>query len=310
MARVGYNPKTGKIKTDARTTIDRAFIAHVEIPAPAAADTTSIISGAPMGAAASAVVSGIGTPDYPRNLKIVCNKSGITSAVKVTGLNCVGETITESKALNGTTPATLSKPFSAITKIDLPAQTNTPAKQKATVEVTQGAQAAGETVFTFVSAATGAAYDITVEYAAAGTEAQAAAILAAALNDDAKFKASWSAKAASAVISIESLDYADQDATVNLTVKTAGTSAITLGSIVVGAVSGVDADRVSIGIGKSFGLPYKLDSADLVVRALFNKALENTAGVVAVNGTDIAGNTFTPNGTPDGAKDIDLYILV
>ena len=65
---------------------------------------------------------------------------------------------------------------------------------------------------------------------------------------------------------------------------------------------------VDIGWGKVFGIPYKLEAAALVLLKLFDKAVDS--GTVAVSATAIESNTLALNGTPNGAKAIDLYVIV
>ncbi len=313
MARVGYDPKKGRIKTDAPgVSIDRGFLAHYHVAAAdaSAESDTAVMALTALGAAAASVTSNLTNPAVPRNIKADAS-ANITTNVKIHGTDFAGKTISEELTLTGTTAVAGDLAFKTITKVDLPARTNAPAKQKATIAVTQGAQGAGTTIFTFTSAATGTAYDISVEFAAEdSTTAKAATVLAVALNANAKFKAKWVAAVATANITIESLTYAAQDTTINLVVKTAGDSNVTLGTITNNTTSGVAEDKVSIGLGKKFGLPYCLYADKLAILKLFNKATETTEGVVINDATDLAKNVYTPNGNPDGAKDIDLYIIV
>ncbi|GEM_PF-2459925 len=311
MARVGFNPKIGTIKTDANTTIDRGFIAHYNIPAASASaeSDTAVMALTAMGAEATSVTTGFTDPIVPRNVKVDGSAANITGNVKVYGTNFAGEAIDETIALDGTTAKPGNLAFKSITKVDLPARTNAPAKQKATVEVTQGAQAAGSTVFTFLSEQTGDAFDVTVSFLVGDdTPTEAAVKLAAGLNANATFTAKWLAAAATVNVTIESKAYAAQDATINLTVKTAGDSAITLGVIAVDTVSGVAEDKVSVGIGKKFGIPYMLSADELVVVKLFDNAADT--GTVTPDADEIEKNVIALNGTPDGLKPIDLYIVV
>jgi hypothetical protein len=311
MARVPFNPKIGRIKTDAAAACDRAFLAHFNIPAAdaTAESDTAVMALTALGAEAASVTTGLTSPAAARNVKIDCNKSGITDNVTVYGLNMAGDEIDETKALNGLTAVALDLAFWAITKVDLPARTNTPVKQIATVAVTQGAQAAGSTVFTFLSAQTGDAFDITVPFALADdTTAEAATVLRAALNANATFAAKWTAGGSSANITITSKAYAAQDATINLTVKTAGDSDVTLGSITVDTASGVEEDKVSVGLGKKFGIPYLLEADEQVIVKLFDKSADT--GTVTADADELEKNVIALTGTPDGLKDIDLYIIV
>ena len=254
-----YNHKMGQtIQTDAPgVEADRAFLAHYHIPAASAAaeSDTAVLALTALVALAASVTTGFTNPAVPRNVKVDGSSANMTGNVKVYGTNFAGDAINETIALNGVTAVAGNLAFKTVTKVDLPARTNTPAKQKATIAVTQGAQAAGTTVFTFTSAATGDAYDIDVEFAAEdNTTAEAAAVLRAALNADEAFAEKWIAAGTDANITIERLVFAAQDATINLVVKTAGESAVTVGSITVNTVSGVAEDKVSDGLGKKFGI--------------------------------------------------------
>lgn len=308
-----YNYKRGQtIQTDASgVAVDRSFLAHYNIPAAdaVAESDTAVMALTALGSVAASVTTGFTNPAVPRNVKVVGSASNMTGNVKVYGTNFAGDAITETIALNGATANPGSLAFATVTKVDLPAQTNTPAKQKATIAVTQGAQAAGSTVFTFVSLQTGDAFDITVAFLVGDdTTAKAATKLAAGLNANATFAAKWLAAAAGANVTIESKAFAAQDTTINLTVKTAGDPEITLGSITVNTVSGVAEDKVSVGIGKKFGIPYMLSADELVFIKLFDG--EADTGTVTADVDEIEKNVIELYGTPDGAKAIDLYIVV
>lgn len=312
MARVPFNPKIGSIKTDAGNfSVDRAFLAHFNIPAALATaeSDTAVMALTALGAEAASILTGFNAITTPRNVKVDGSAANMTGNVKVYGTNFAGEAIDETIALNGVTAVAGNLAFLSVTKVDLPVRTNTPAKQKATVAVTQGAQAAGSTVFTFISAITGDAFDITVPFLIGDdTTAEACTKLAAALNANATFAAKWTATPSTANLVIESKIYEAQDATIDLTVKTAGDSAITLGAISVDTVSGVAEDKVSVGVGKKFGIPYMLSADELVIVKLFNNSADT--GTITPDDDEIEKNVIALNGTPDGLKPIDLYILV
>ena len=87
----------------------------------------------------------------------------------------------------------------------------------------------------------------------------------------------------------------------------AGTKAFkTVTKITIPAHDGLGA-TTAIGFGAIFGLPYKLSATEQVIVKLFNNAADT--GTVAKS-ANLESNTFDPNGTPDGAKPIDLYIIV
>lgn len=69
-----------------------------------------------------------------------------------------------------------------------------------------------------------------------------------------------------------------------------------------------DSVTVDVGWGKVFGIPYLLEADEQVLVKLFNKAADS--GTVTPDAVDIEKNVIALNGTPDGLKDIDLYIVV
>lgn len=69
-----------------------------------------------------------------------------------------------------------------------------------------------------------------------------------------------------------------------------------------------DSVTVDVGWGVKFGIPYKLYADELVILKLFNKAAD--AATIVNSATAVESNTATMAGTPDGLKDIDLYVIV
>lgn len=70
----------------------------------------------------------------------------------------------------------------------------------------------------------------------------------------------------------------------------------------------VASETVDVGWGSKFALPYKIATAGLVLVKLFDGSTDT--GTVTANATDLAKNVYDPNGTPDGLKALDFYILV
>lgn len=81
----------------------------------------------------------------------------------------------------------------------------------------------------------------------------------------------------------------------------------TVTSISIPAHDGLGA-TTAIGWGDIFGLPYLLEADEQVIAKLFDKATD--AGTITPDADEIEKNVFAVAGTPNGAKDIDLYILV
>lgn len=67
-------------------------------------------------------------------------------------------------------------------------------------------------------------------------------------------------------------------------------------------------DTVSIGVANIFGLHNMLSSAGLLLRQEFDHSTDG--GSLAVSTTALALNLYTPAGTPNGSKSLDLYYFV
>lgn len=116
-------------------------------------------------------------------------------------------------------------------------------------------------------------------------------------------------------IVVTGLNFAGEEITETHAV-TAGTPATFTGTVAFKEVTSVEVPvqdggsvTVDVGWGDKFGIPYKLYADELVILKLFDKAVD-TGGTLANSATALESNTFDPNGTPDGQKDIDLYIIV
>jgi len=66
-------------------------------------------------------------------------------------------------------------------------------------------------------------------------------------------------------------------------------------------------DTVSVGIGKKFGLPHIVYNAGFLLVKLFDGSADT--GTLAVDADEIEKNLFALNGTPNGAKILDLVYL-
>lgn len=67
-------------------------------------------------------------------------------------------------------------------------------------------------------------------------------------------------------------------------------------------------DTVSIGMAKKFGLPHIVYNAACLLVKLFDGSADT--GTLAVDSDEIEKNLFALNGSPNGAKVLDLYYLV
>jgi hypothetical protein len=65
----------------------------------------------------------------------------------------------------------------------------------------------------------------------------------------------------------------------------------------------------SVGTGAKLGIPRCADDAGDYVFSIFDGAYESTRGTFAVDSTHVESNTFTPNGSPNGSKVVQLFYV-
>ncbi|WEK53325.1 MAG: hypothetical protein P0Y55_12085 [Candidatus Cohnella colombiensis] len=134
MNRVAYNPKNGRLKTDASgVNVKRGFPAHLVIEAAQATapNTAGIRAAAASTGSTSVFTTGITQPSVPRN--ITATAGGTAADIKaiqviIEGTNFNDEVITETlPAFTASTAGTVTgiKAFKTVTKITIPAHTNT-----------------------------------------------------------------------------------------------------------------------------------------------------------------------------------------
>lgn len=76
-----------------------------------------------------------------------------------------------------------------------------------------------------------------------------------------------------------------------------------------GACSAGSGVTWEVGVGSALGLNRCTDQAGRYAFSVFNGAYETTRGTLVADTGAISGNTFTPNGTMNGSKVVDLYFL-
>jgi hypothetical protein len=82
----------------------------------------------------------------------------------------------------------------------------------------------------------------------------------------------------------------------------------TIASITLPVQTHAGTDTTSIGVGKLFGLPHIVYNASCLLLKLFNASADS--GTLAVDADELEKNLFSLNGTPDGAKLLDLYYII
>lgn len=311
-----YNHKKGqKIQTDSSgVSVDRSFLAHIHIDgedAPAAS-STGVHAAMNLGAAAQAITTGITNPAVPRNIRVDGNVAGINNPVKITGTNYAGEVITEDITPNGTDAVDGDLAFKTITKIDLPIQDHTPAKQVETATAAGTVSTAGNALVTVTTALLDdpEAVDVPVELSDDANAIALAIRTALAANEN--IAAHFTVSGADAAVVLTAKEYAANDTTLNIAIDDGtgegASEGVTTAATSTNTTPGVAVDTISVGWGDKFGLPYLLYADELVIVKLFNKAVDT--GTVTADATDLEKNVFDPSGSPDGLKDIDLYVIV
>ncbi len=306
------------IDTDAiGVSVDRAFLAHYHIAAEDAPEGSSdgVHAAMNLGAAVQEITTGITNPAVPRNIRIDGNVSGIDGVVKITGTNFAGETIIENITANGITAKDGLVAFKTVTKIDLPIQDHTPAAQTETIQVTNECTttediAVAVTATTLLGDDSGESVTVSLDSTVHTTAALVADAVADALNENEVISTVFTASvtgAGSDTITLTVNEPIADDNTLAIAF-TVGTSGVNVGSSTAGT-TGVPYDKISVGWGDKFGLPYKLYTDELVILKLFNKAVEATEGTITADATYIEKNVYDPNDTTLGV-DIDLYIIV
>ena len=312
-----FNHKRGqKIQTNVNGhAIDRAFLAHFQVSAAnaVAASAAGIMAATALGAEAQAgIEDGLSSPAVPRGLSIVGNVSGIAGNVKIYGTNFRDEAINETLALNGVTPRLGAKAFRTVTKVDLPAQTHTPAAQTETKEVTAAVSSAGDVTLALTSTALGDASPKSVVVALTtgmNSVTLVAAAMVEALNEDEDVGAHFLASNEAGVITLTALVPLADDNTLSLAFTDTDTTGVTMGASTNGT-GGVPYDIVSVGWSDILGLPYLLAHNTVIPGMTFvNNTREATEPTVTVSATAIESNTLDPNSSLAGTV-VDVYLIV
>lgn len=114
----------GITKKERGKVIGRAFQADVFLARQAwvdavAADPNGLLDDHDLDTAAHTVSTFLGQPDYARNVTLVAS-GATTDNVVVHGTDIAGNVISETIALNGTSPVAGTKAFASITSMDVP----------------------------------------------------------------------------------------------------------------------------------------------------------------------------------------------
>lgn len=311
MAKIAYNRKKGqRIRSDVTLIpLERMFRGrrHLTAEEAAAADTDGILANTEL-TTARTLTTGFNNPPCPRALTYDCSAANAAGNVKVYGTNINDVAITETKALNGSTVVPGVLAFKTITKIDLPAKTNTKAKQSFTKQVTHKADAANTITLSMAGTALGEndPTEVALEVALNDAAAVVAGKIIAALNDNADFAAAYVASLSGTdKVKVEALVEAANDNTMALSFTDTDTTGVTMGADGE-AVAGVAPDLVFVGFGDILGLPV-MTSYKKVQYSRLNGVLEATGGTEVADADEIEKNTFKLNSSLNGTA-VDIIM--
>lgn len=288
----------------------RRFPVHLSFSAAqaVAASDTGVGAKTLAAAAQAAVTAGLVSPAVPRALRIVSNKANGAGNVKIYGTNMAGEDINETLALNGTTRTEGAKAFRTVTKVDLPAQVNTPVAQVETATVVATVSAAGDAAVTVASALFEENVVLAVPVEEGDGANDVAAAIRAAMEADPDISEHFDVSGEDAAVILTAKVPAANDATLNIAIATGTATGVTTAATSVNTTAGVAPDIVSIGWNDKLGLPYKL-AHNTVVAAAVNNVRETTAPTVTVSATALESNTVDPHSALAGHV-VDIYLIV
>ena len=299
-----------KLSTDASINVDRGFIARFSVAATQAValSANGIRALTNLGETAQNITTGLNAPAVPRGLSIVSNKGNGAGNVVIEGTNINNDVITETLALNGTTTRDGDKAFKTVTKVTLPAQTNTPVKQVETIAATNECTTSGDITVTVTSALFADPVEVEVSLTDTGhdTEAKVAAAVREALADDEEISEHFEVSGEDADIVLTAKLPAANDSTLDIA-GTVGSTGVTFGASTA-TTAGVDFDKVSVGWNDKLGLPHKL-ARNSVLKAYLDNTVETTDPTVAVSATALESNTVDLHSALDGTKvDVDYIV--
>ncbi len=312
-----YNQRRGqKLQTDASgVAVDRAFVAHIHIPATqaVAADDAGILA---INLAESAQTypgsAGITSPEYPRALSVKGNVDGIIGNVKITGKNFNGEAIDETIALNGTTTRHGAKAFKEITQMEFPVQVHEPVLQVETATAVGTVTTAGNAAVTVTSALFDDPITVPVPVEVDDDANAIALAIRTALAANESIAANFDVSGEDAAVVLTAKVPAANDTTLNIAIADGtgegASQGVTTAATSTNTTAGVPYDIVYIGWNDVLGLPFKL-AHNTVLSAYLDNVLESNAPTVKVSSTAIESNTIDLNSTLNG-KVVDIYLLV
>lgn len=317
MPRIGYNPANVRIKSDAGVTVDKAFLAHLQVAAASAValDADGVLGLTNLGATAQTITTGLTDPAVPRGLSVVGNVSGVAGNVVITGTNYKGEVITETLALNAATPRLGAKAFRSVTSVVLPVQVHTPVAQVETATAAGTVTTAGRAKCTLTAdGMPGSPLHVPFDVELGDGANEIAAALRAALANHAIVDITeyFGISGEGAEVILTAKVPAANDTTLNILIDdgegVGASEGVTLAATSANTTAGVPYDKVSVGWSDILGLPYLL-AHKTVLASYLDNVLESTPATVTVSATAIESNTVKLASALAGSV-VDVYLIV
>jgi hypothetical protein len=253
------------------------------------------------------LTAGITNPDVPRTVIVKGNVSGITAEVGITGTNIANAEISDTLTLDGTTEVESIMAFKTVTLVALPGYTHAPVAQVETATVVGTVTGSGDAAVIVTAAGmTGSPKTINVAVLENDTASDVAGKIRTALGLDAAVIALFAVSGATDKVILTRLAPAADDVSLNISIDNGTCTGLTTAATSADTTAGVQNDTVSVGVGKKFGVPHIVENASLLEEKIFDGS--DDSGTLAVD-ADLEKNLFSLNGTPDGAKVLDLYYL-
>jgi len=288
--------------------LENLHLRHYQI-APVVAGAAVVHAALNLNVATQQILTGISNPDVPRVASITGGFSGQTGNVTLLGTNIQDENISDTIALSGTSTVNGTKAFKSIVEIDAPVETHAHTAQVNTATVVGTITGSGNvTVIVTAAGMTGSPKTISVAVLNGDSATVVAGKIITALAADTSVNAKFSVGGAGANVVLTALVAAANDATLNISTANGTCTGLTTEATSVNTTAGVPYDTVSVGEAAMVGLPHIVSYPAAMLLALFNGTADS-GGSLAVDSTYIEKNLYTPAGTYNGTKLLDLYYM-
>jgi hypothetical protein len=275
---------------------------------PDAVSVVSVMAATVLTVGGQNKTTGITNPDVPRTVIVKGSVAGIIGEAGITGTNIADAVIDDALTLNGTDEVESIMAFKTVTQVALPGYTHAPVAQVETATVVGAIINPGNaTVIITAAGMTGSPKTKSVAVLALDDASAVAGKIRTALEEDADVIALFAVSGATDEVILTRLSPAVDDGTLNISIDNGTCTGLTTAATSADTTAGVPNDTVSVGVGKKFGVPHIVENASLLEEKIFDGS--DDGGSLAVDADELEKNLYSLDGTPDGAKVLDLYYL-